>query len=228
MVLRPTPGDPLRDLAVAEELIEAEKQAVAHFREVAELLSGLPARRLAEIAAVFQSIRQNRGVLYVVGGDNRVNTALLLTTELAGSQPPGESPLRVVCLNGSPGQTSDRAGDPGSEETFFNSLEEQLGDQDAVLAISASGRSPNCLKALSFARAQGVKTLGLLGVDGSPAHPLCDLHFSVPSEDFLDKEDSRMEDIYRVVCHAISRILRTAASAEADRRGMAVPSRHSV
>lgn len=219
MVLRPMPGDPLRDLAAAKQFIEAEKLATTHLREVADLLSGLPATKLAEIAAELQRIRQDRGVLYVFGDEGSADIAFHLSTDLARSHPSGELPLRVVCLSGEAAHLSDSDEDNDLPKDLDRRFKGRLRNEDAVLAISASGRSAPCLEALSHARAQGVRTLGLLGSAGGPARPLCDIHLLVPHSGFLPAED-----IHRVVCQAFSRILCSTAAVGADRQTLVGPS----
>ncbi len=216
MVVGVSPGDPIENLGPEEALVEAEHQAAAHFQEVANLLLGLSVKPVAEMAAVLQRTRLHRGVFYLLGNGGSAATALHLTNDLSAIHPPGEPPLQAVCLNGNPSLFSALANDWGYEEVFSRQLEGRLQQQDAVLAISASGRSANCLKALSYARSQGATTLGLLGFDGGLARSLCDIHFLVPHSGYLP-----VEDIHMVVCHALSRILRAAAGGQSAETGVA-------
>lgn len=54
---------------------------------------------------------------------------------------------------------------------------------DVLLGITTSGKSPNVIRALQYARKNGIKTMGFLGGTGGPALQDCDYAFLVPATD---------------------------------------------
>lgn len=54
---------------------------------------------------------------------------------------------------------------------------------DVLLGITTSGKSPNVIRALKYARKHGIITLGFLGGEGGPALQDCDQAFIVPASD---------------------------------------------
>jgi D-sedoheptulose 7-phosphate isomerase len=70
------------------------------------------------------------------------------------------------------------------------------------LGLSTSGRSPNVLRALQAAKAQGAVTVALVGGDGGPIGALVDLPLVVPSTD-----TTRIQECHLTLIHAISELI---------------------
>jgi D-sedoheptulose 7-phosphate isomerase len=70
---------------------------------------------------------------------------------------------------------------------------------DVLIAISASGNSPNIIATLTEAAARGVRTIGLLGFDGGAALSLVDVAIHIPSHDY-----GIVEAAHAAVTHAIT------------------------
>ena len=74
------------------------------------------------------------------------------------------------------------ANDMGYENVFVYQLQSQAEPGDVLVAVSSSGRSPNIVQALTWARDHGLRTIAITGFDGGAAkagrrgqHP-CRLH----------------------------------------------------
>lgn len=75
------------------------------------------------------------------------------------------------------------------DEIFAGQLKAILDEGDLVIAISGSGNSPNVLKAVEYANANGGDTLAVVGYDGGKLLPLARQHILVPSFDMQICED---------------------------------------
>jgi D-sedoheptulose 7-phosphate isomerase len=82
---------------------------------------------------------------------------------------------------------------------------------DVVVAISASGNSPNVINAVEYANANGGITVGLTGFDGGRLRPLCRLAVHVPTN---VGEYGPVEDIHIVFDHLVGAFLRGVCLAE--------------
>jgi D-sedoheptulose 7-phosphate isomerase len=111
------------------------------------------------------------------------------------------TPLRVQCLACNISTFSALANDTGYENVFVGQLR-SLQSTDMVIAISASGNSENCVRAVVRANEVGATSIGLVGFDGGRLAATCDLSIHVPRHDYL-----AVEDVHSVVCHAIARAL---------------------
>ena len=63
------------------------------------------------------------------------------------------------------------ANDTGYENIFVYQLQSQSEPGDVLLAVSSSGRSPNIVRALTWARDQGLRTIAVTGFDEAPPGP---------------------------------------------------------
>jgi D-sedoheptulose 7-phosphate isomerase len=75
-------------------------------------------------------------------------------------------PFRGQSLVDNIGLLMAYANDIAFEDVFVEQLKNQLEPSDLVIAISGSGNSPNVVKAVEYANANGAVTLGLCGYRG--------------------------------------------------------------
>jgi D-sedoheptulose 7-phosphate isomerase len=78
-----------------------------------------------------------------------------------------------------------------------------LRPKDVVISISASGNSPNVLKAIRVAREQGAITVGLTGDTGGKLREMVDYCVMIPSDHI-----GRQEDGHMILDHVIANTLR--------------------
>ena len=88
----------------------------------------------------------------------------------------------------------------GSEMCIRDRLEELLTPEDVVLALSASGNSPNVLKALRYAGRIGAVTIGCCGFDGGSLQKIVDICIHIPTP---VGEYGPVEDIFNILGHLI-------------------------
>jgi D-sedoheptulose 7-phosphate isomerase len=95
------------------------------------------------------------------------------------------------------------ANDEGYENVFCNQLDSLLLPDDVVIAISASGNSPNVIKAVELARTRRATTIAFTGFDGGRLASLVDVNLNVPSNLI-----EQVEDIHLMMEHLITKVLR--------------------
>ena len=79
-----------------------------------------------------------------------------------------------------------------------------LKKQDVVVAISASGNSPNLLDAIDTAKKMNTITVGISAFDGGKMKEMVDISVHVPTE---KGEYGPAEDAHMVLDHLISNYL---------------------
>jgi D-sedoheptulose 7-phosphate isomerase len=82
--------------------------------------------------------------------------------------------LRVLCLSDNVSWLTALGNDEGYDRVFAGQLENFVRPGDLLAVISASGNSPNLLRAVELARSKGVETIALLGFDGGSLRDMVD------------------------------------------------------
>jgi D-sedoheptulose 7-phosphate isomerase len=112
--------------------------------------------------------------------------------------------MKAMCLSDNTSWLSALSNDEGYERAFSGQLENFAAPGDVLVCISASGNSPNLVRAVDLAREREVTTVGLLGFDGGVLKRLVDLAVCVTTEKGAYE---LVEDVHSVICHAITRCL---------------------
>jgi D-sedoheptulose 7-phosphate isomerase len=93
-------------------------------------------------------------------------------------------------------------GNDYSYDNVFERQVEALGlEGDVLLAISTSGNSKNCVKALKFAKKLGILTIAYTGNKGGAMAELADINVIIPSDVTMNIQESHLalEHIYCMV-----------------------------
>ena len=93
-------------------------------------------------------------------------------------------------------------GNDYSYDNVFDRQVEALGlEGDVLLAISTSGNSKNCVKALKLAKAMGLHTIAYTGNKGGAMAALADINVIIPSDTTMNIQESHLalEHIYCMV-----------------------------
>lgn len=149
------------------------------------------------------------GILYTFGNGGSAADAQHFTGELIGHYKRDRRPLPAVTLTTDATVSTCIANDYSFDDVFSRQVEALARPRDVVVAFTTSGRSPNVLRGLEAARANGATTILFAGGDGGPALPLADHAFLVPST-----ETPRIQELHTFLLHALSEILDAWAAGE--------------
>ena len=95
--------------------------------------------------------------------------------------------------------------DYGYEKLFERQLQSLAKPGDIFFAYSTSGKSPNILKALEYAKSAGIVSVGFTGNRQGPMKSLCDYLLEVPSPD-----TPRIQEGHLVLGHIICGLIENA------------------
>jgi phosphoheptose isomerase len=95
------------------------------------------------------------------------------------------------------------ANDTGYENVFVHQLQAQSKPGDVLIAVSSSGRSPNIVRALSWARDSGLRTVAVTGFDGGAAREMAEVSVHVDCTNY-----GIVEDLHQAVMHALAQYIR--------------------
>ena len=82
--------------------------------------------------------------------------------------------------------------DAGYNTIFSEPLRNLAETGDLLIAISASGNSPNIIAAVEVAKKMGLKIIGWTGFGGGKLAKLSDISLVVPSDEYGPVEDVHM------------------------------------
>jgi len=108
-----------------------------------------------------------------------------------------------LCANSS--VTSAIGNDIGFEYIFSHQLMRRASPGDICFAISASGNSPNLVKAFEYCTENSITKLAILGFDGGALLKMSDSHLLITTENGLY---GPVEDIHLSICHLIASRIR--------------------
>jgi D-sedoheptulose 7-phosphate isomerase len=179
-------------------------------REIQESISvktelGRVAKQIADAATAIVNCLRAGGKLIVFGNGGSATDAQHMVAELVGRYAVKRQALAAIALTTNSSSLTAIANDFGFEEIFARQLEALAKPQDAVLAISTSGNSPNVLRALETAKTLGLNKIGLTGNDGGKLRDLVDISVIVPST-----STPRIQEAHTLIIHILCGIVENA------------------
>jgi D-sedoheptulose 7-phosphate isomerase len=117
----------------------------------------------------------------------------------------GDAPwprLRVIALTDNVSLMTAWANDTDFNHIFSEPLKNLAQRGDVLVAISASGNSPNIIAAVEAAKQIGVTVLGLAGFTGGKLSKMADVSLVVPSDGY-----GPVEDVHMILDHIITSYL---------------------
>jgi D-sedoheptulose 7-phosphate isomerase len=151
-------------------------------------------------------------MVFVIGNGGSASNASHLAQDLAKgtcASPDQDRRLRALALTDNMAFFSALANDEGYEQAFAGQLRTFASPGDLLIAISGSGNSPNILRAVEYANANGLKTIGVTGFSGGKLHDLVAERVHVPLNDMCTSES-----IHSIVFHYVILELQKMIAAE--------------
>ena len=178
--------------------------------DLQEILAHLSQAPIHDVIAVLHDARINNRQVFIMGNGGSASTASHFVCDLAkNTRISGWPHFRVVGLADNMALMSAYANDEGYENVFVQQLAAFIQPGDVVICISASGNSPNVIKAVKLANQVEARTIGLTGFDGGRLGNLVDINLHVPSNCI-----EQVEDVHLVLEHLICTALRQLTQPE--------------
>jgi len=163
-----------------------EEAAQSYLDATAQTLAALAARdglKLAEVSALLANRLRAGGTLFTCGNGGSAADAQHIAAELSGKFYIHRPGLPAIALTTNTSALTAIANDFSYDEVFSRQLEAQARPGDVLFALTTSGSSSNCRKAVEWARLNGVVTVAFTGTKGADFAALCDHAFVAPSDD---------------------------------------------
>jgi D-sedoheptulose 7-phosphate isomerase len=169
---------------------------------LAGILTKLDMSAVERVVQRLRVARDDGANIFIAGNGGSAATASHLANDLGkATKRSGRPPMRVMCLSDNVSWLTALANDEGYERAFAGQIENFASHSDVLVAISASGNSPNLVAATEVAQANGATAIGLLGFDGGMLRHMVDDYIWVPTEKGAYEA---VEDGHSMLCHMLT------------------------
>jgi D-sedoheptulose 7-phosphate isomerase len=151
---------------------------------------------------------ESGGRLLVAGNGGSAALAHHLAAELVGRYDRERAPFSALALSGDPAALTAIGNDYGYDEVFARQVHAHGRQDDVLLAMSTSGRSPNLLRAVDAAGRAGLAAWALTGPAPNPLAAAADDVVAVPCPD-----TPSVQDVHQVAVHLLCLAFENAATA---------------
>jgi D-sedoheptulose 7-phosphate isomerase len=162
---------------------------------------------IIEVGRRIASTFRAGGRLLAFGNGGSAADAQHFAAELVGRFQRERSGLPAIALTTDPSVVSSLSNDYGFEQVFRRQLEAHGRPGDVAFGISTSGRSPNVVEALRFARQRGLLAVALTGRGGGALREIAELLIDVPHE-----STQRIQEVHGMVVHLLCEVVDDAVA----------------
>jgi D-sedoheptulose 7-phosphate isomerase len=183
----------------------------SYVEELTASLNAFSHSALASVVDVLERARRDQRRIFIIGNGGSAATASHMACDLAKGTVDQRNPefvrFRALSLSDNTALITALGNDLSFEAVFSEQLAMVMNDGDVVVFISASGNSPNLVRAAEYARSRGAETVALLGFGGGTLADLVDVPVVVSSRNY-----GVAEDFHLIVQHVLTQYLRRALS----------------
>lgn len=176
----------------------------SYLNELKQVIDRLDPNQIDTVMNRLLETYQKGGTVYIFGNGGSAATASHFVNDFnKGISEKLPRKFKFICLNDNISTLMAIANDHGYHLIFERQLENFLVPGDLVIAISGSGNSENIIRAVEFANAKGVETVGLIGYDGGKLKQLVKHYIHIPVNDM-----QKVEDLHMVMDHLMMKIFK--------------------
>jgi len=189
---------------IYSESLSIKDYSKSYIDYLSSVLSNISLTDIEKFVEVLLEARERESSIFFIGNGGSAATASHFANDIAIGTRTYEKPFRAISLCDNQAVITAIANDDGYEKIFSQQLQVLLKKQDVVVAISASGNSPNLLDAIDTAKKMNTITVGISAFDGGKMKEMVDISVHVPTE---KGEYGPAEDAHMVLDHLVSNYL---------------------
>ena len=175
-----------------------------YFSYLGKVLESIDENEINKLGDIFEKSRENENTIFVAGNGGSSTTATTMANDIGFDilkKTGVDRAFRVMSLVDNNSVVTAIANDVGYENIFINQLKIHYRPGDSIILISASGNSPNILKAAEWVKNKGGTIIGFLGFTGGALIDFCDVKIHVQSE---PGEYGPVEDAHLIINHILA------------------------
>jgi len=169
------------------------KTASSYFTEMQAILQQVDCDAIDRYGEeLFKAWRDDRTVFVFGNGGSAYCASHHVTDYIKTARVEGEKALRAVSLVDNLGLLTALGNDISYDDIFSYPLESVARPDDVAVAISCSGNSGNVVKALAWAKDNGLLTVAITGFQGGKIGKIADIHINIPNKNYGIIEDLQL------------------------------------
>jgi D-sedoheptulose 7-phosphate isomerase len=175
------------------------------FKESAEIKNRFLKENLSRLLDVIKLIShcfEAGNKLFFFGNGGSAADAQHLAAEFVNRYIMDRPPLPAIALTTDTSILTSISNDFSFSEVFSKQLKALGKEGDVAVGISASGTSPNIIKAFEVAKEMGMKTIALTGNDGGSLVKIADVSLVVPSS-----STPRIQEVHILIGHILCELV---------------------
>jgi len=178
--------------------------AQGYFNYLKQVLDSITSESINKLVEEFANARETDNTIFVAGNGGSATTATSMANDIGFDiikKCSTDKPFRVLALTDNISVMTAIANDVGYENIFLNQLKIHYRQGDRLLAISASGNSPNVLTAAEWVKEQGGRVISFVGFTGGKLKEISHVVVHAKSE---SGEYGPVEDAHLVLNHILA------------------------
>jgi len=175
-----------------------------YLTELETVVHELSRADLGAVADALLAAWRARRQIFIIGNGGSAATGSRMMNDLNKyCSVPDRPRFRAIALTDNMPWLTAVGNDQEYAEVFVEPLKSLLQAGDTLIAISASGNSPNVVRAVEYAHAHGAQVIGFCGRPGGKLAQMADLRVIIPSARIGQQEDGHL-----ILNHALAFALR--------------------
>lgn len=183
------------------------KFAEAYLDYLCKLLKMVDCEPIGKFVNTLLDARKQGATIFFIGNGGSAATASHFANDIGVGTNSYEKPFRALSLTDNNAVITAIGNDFGYEEIFSRQLAILGKKGDVLVAISASGNSPNLIKAIEYAKRSDIKTVSITAFNGGIIKGLTDESIHIQTG---PKEYGPAEDVHMILDHLVGAFLMRA------------------
>lgn len=171
-----------------------------YLTELETVIRELSRDEVRAVADALMAARAAGRTIFIIGNGGSAATASHMMNDLNKfTIVPGKPRFKAIALTDNVPFMTAVGNDASYHDVFVEPLTNLMADGDTLIAISASGNSPNVVKAVEYAKSRGATIIGFCGRPGGKLAQLADHKVIAPSDRI-----GQQEDVHMILDHCLS------------------------
>ena len=178
------------------DYLDAQKRAI----------DSIPIEKVERCIEILRSAWRDERQIFIVGNGGSASNASHFSTDLGkGSSDALGRRFRVLSLVDNVSWITALGNDYSYEDCFSRQLANFGRQGDVLISVSVSGNSPNVVKAVDWAKSNGLQTIALVGLKRGRSAELADEVIEISDTHYGRVEDAQMH-VLHMFCYAFMEI----------------------